>query len=148
MIPSPILVGRTPAAGLILAVTAERGGLSGYVLLGQVGPPVSAELSSDGGLTWAALTFPHTLTPGEQLRLTRSDTSALLTTLHALAPVDEGAPPDGGADEPYMTSTDPEGYETVTNAEATTDADGYQTITGATATADADGYETVQRSTP
>ncbi|WP_339096180.1 hypothetical protein WDJ50_02505 [Deinococcus sp. VB142] len=48
----------------------------------------------------------------------------------------------------YAVTTDPDGYQTITNADAVTDADGYQTIQDATATTDADGYQTVERSTP
>lgn len=93
MIQNPILLDRTPAGGLILPVTGDRGGLSGYVLLGLLGPPATAEISTDGGEAWTTLTYPHELVPGEQLRLTRTDTSPLLTMLRALAPLDEGGPP-------------------------------------------------------
>lgn len=250
--PNPILLAETPAGGHVLPVTADQGGLNGYILLGQLGPPATVEVSADG-VAWQAPTYPHTLAAGETLRLTRTDTSAVLTTLRALAPVDEGAAPgpetpdlqngvpvavpdlarnaqqvyglrlpagvaqltvalsggtgdvdltvaragntgapDGesyevgneervtiaspaagawvvtlaayepssgvtltaawGADasppapEPLAVSTDPQGYQTLTNADATTDADGYQTLPDGTATADADGYESVERS--
>lgn len=147
LIPNPILLDVTPAGGLILPVVAGRGGLGGYVLLGLSGPDVTAELSGDGGETWSALTYPHTLSAGEELRLIRSDTSARLSTLRALAPVDEDAPPEGGGEtaEPFTVESDAQGYQTITNATATADASGYQTIQDATATADADGYETVER---
>lgn len=52
----------------------------------------------------------------------------------------------GSGSGALTVTTDAEGYQTITNAEATTDAEGYQTIQGAAATADADGYETVERS--
>ena len=54
----------------------------------------------------------------------------------------------GSAPQPFAVTTDADGFETITNADAITDADGYQTITNGTATPDADGYETVERSTP
>lgn len=259
-IPNPILLaGATPASGLILEVTAGRGGLAGYILLGQHGPPAAVEVSGDGGTTWEAPTYPHTLAPG-LLRLTRTDEGASVTTLRALAPVDEAPPPepeapgetfllqngapvtvpnmfagatllysftlpsgvtaltvateggtgdvglflrrgsppelpeneppladaesqqegnaetvgvenpqagtwyvlvfayaassdvtltatwDEGGDELFSVTQDGEGYQTITNADATTDAEGYQTIPDATATADPDGYESVERS--
>lgn len=90
LIPNPILIDTTPAGGLTLTVTAGRGGLSGYQLLGLDGPSATIELSSDGA-TWAAVTYPHTLVAGEWLRLTRTDTSAALSVLRALAPEDTGS---------------------------------------------------------
>ncbi|WP_027459258.1 hypothetical protein [Deinococcus murrayi] len=148
-IPNPILLaGATPASGLILEVTAGRGGLAGYILLGQHGPPAAVEVSGDGGTTWEAPSYPHALAPG-LLRLTRTDESASVTTLRALAPVDEAPPPEPGPGvpglDPYTVITDAQGYQTITNADATTDADGYQTISDGAATADAQGYESVER---
>ncbi|WP_272977102.1 hypothetical protein [Deinococcus geothermalis] len=147
MVTNPILLDVTPAGGLILEVTGERGGLGGYLLLGQDGPSASVEVSA-GGATWQAVTYPVTLAAGQQLRLTRTDTSAALTTIRALAPLvaapsDPEEPP---APEPFTVTTDSAGYQTITNADATTDAEGYQTISDATATADPDGYESVERS--
>lgn len=143
-VPNPILLGVTPPGGLTLEVTAERGGLAGYVLLGQLGPPATVEVSLNDGLHFVPLSYPHTLEAGEQVRLTRTDPDGLLTTLRALAPVEEDAvPPPPPA--PYAVATDPDGYQTLTNASATTDAQGYQTIPDAAATPDADGYESVER---
>ncbi|KQR37719.1 hypothetical protein [Deinococcus sp. Leaf326] len=95
MIPNPILLDVTPTGGFVLPVLAGRGGLSGYQLLGLDGPG-TAELSADSGVTWAELVYPYTLAPGEQLRLTRTDSGPVLTTLRALAPVE--APPTPGGD--------------------------------------------------
>ena len=92
LIPNPILLaGATPALGLTLEVTAALGGLAGYVLLGQLGPTCTVEVSEDDGETWAAPSYPHTLLPG-LLRLTRTDESGGVTTLRALAPVEEEVP--------------------------------------------------------
>ena len=147
LIPNPILFGPTPAGGAVLPVTADRGGLAGYVLLGQLGPPATVEVSAGGG--WTPLTYPHTLTASEQLRLTRTDLSSLMTTLLMLAPVDDGplpsVPPPAPA--PFSVQADPDGYQLITNAEVTTDPEGYQTIQSAVAAADAAGYQTVERST-
>lgn len=95
LIPNPILLDTTPAGGLIVSVVSGRGGLSGYQLLGLDGL-ATAELSTDSGATWAELVYPHTLAPGEQLRLIRTDTGPVLAILRALAPVD--APASGGGD--------------------------------------------------
>lgn len=94
LIPNPILLDMTPAGGLTLPVTAERGGLAGYILLGQLGPPAMAQVSADGGASWQAVTYPHALAAGETLRLSRTATSAALTILRALAPVDDEPPPE------------------------------------------------------
>ncbi|MDO4244554.1 MAG: hypothetical protein Q4C89_00835 [Deinococcus sp.] len=58
--------------------------------------------------------------------------------------------PDGETPSatPLAVQSDPDGYQTITNADAQADVDGYQIIQGATATTDADGYQTVERSTP
>ena len=146
LIPNPILFGPTPAGGAVLPVTADRGGLAGYVLLGQLGPPATVEVSAGGG--WTPLTYPHTLTTSEQLRLTRTDLSALMTTLLMLAPVDDGPLPavTPSGPTPFGVQADPDGYQLITNAEVVTDPEGYQTITNAAATAAANGYETVERS--
>lgn len=100
LIPNPILFGPTPPGGAVLAVTSERGGLAGYVVLGQAGPTATVELNT--GETWAPIRYPHTLGAGEQLRLTRSSTLPTLTTLHMLAPVDEGPPPAPPTDLPTL----------------------------------------------
>ncbi len=140
MIPSPLILGgATPPGGLSLEVTAARGGLAGYQLLAVAsGPPCAVEVRTGSG-AWSAVTFPHTLTAGETLRLTRTDSSAVATIITALAPPDAGG-------EPLAVTADPDGYETITNAEATTDPDGYESVPDATATPDSDGYETVERS--
>lgn len=142
--PNPILL--AGAGTVVLPVTADRGTLAGAVLLGQQGPPVAVEVSLAGG-PWRAVSYPHTLAAGEQLRLTRTDATFTASTIRLLSPVDEGAPPGTGSGNLAVT-TDPDGYQTITNADAVTDADGYQTIQDATATTDADGYQTVERSTP
>lgn len=146
-IPNPILLDKTPADGLTLPISPERGGLAGYILLGQLGPPADVEVSGNGGATWQAVTYPRTLTAGEMLRLTRADGDTL-TVLRALAPVDEAGPPEPEtpAAEPYAVITDDEGYQSITNAAATTDAEGYQIIPDGAATADGEGFETVERS--
>lgn len=97
-------------------------------------------VSTDDGLTWQAVTFPHDLQPG-LLRLTRTDDSPHVTTVRALAPLHATPTTD-----PLITQTDQDGYQTITNTDATTDADGYQTLPDATATPDSDGFETVERS--
>lgn len=94
--PNPIIFLDTPAEGMVLAVGAGRGGLAGYILLGQEGTAATVEVSADGGGSWAAPAFPHTLADGEQLRLTRTGGEVLASTLLALVPLDEGATPDGG----------------------------------------------------
>lgn len=92
--PNPILLaGATPAGGLTLEVTAGRGDLAGCILLGQHGPPCAVEVSTDAGATWQPVAYPHTLAPG-RLRLTREDTSPAVSTLRALAALDEGAAPE------------------------------------------------------
>lgn len=147
LIPNPILFGPTPAGGAVLPVTGDRGGLTGYIVLGIHGPSATVELHTDGA--WGPLAYPHTLAPGEQLRLTRTDPSAVLTTLRLLAPVDDGLPPAGNPDpgSSFSVVTDIDGYQTIENAEVEIDPEGYQTISnGVVATADADGYETVERS--
>lgn len=144
-IPNPILFGPTPPGGAVLAVTSERGGLSGYVVLGQAGPTATVELNT--GETWAPIRYPHTLGAGEQLRLTRSSTLPTLTTLHMLAPVDEGEgawPPSG---EGFTVLEDEDGYQTIEGAEIEADEQGYQTIiNGMVVDINVDGYETVERS--
>lgn len=95
MIPSPILFGVTPDGGLILAVTGDDGDLAGLTLHGQHGPEAAVELSTDGGATWTAVAYPHLLSAGEQLRLTRSETGSALTTIRASFP-DGGIPESGG----------------------------------------------------
>lgn len=79
----------------VLTVTSSEGGFAGLQLLSPAGPPLSPELSTDGGATWAALVYPHTLAAGEQVRLTRTDTSTALSVIHALAPVSGTADSDG-----------------------------------------------------
>ncbi|WP_019585212.1 PPC domain-containing protein [Deinococcus apachensis] len=96
--PNPILVVATGPDGLTVEVTAERGDLAGYVLLGQQGPSCTVEVSVDGGSTWQVVTYPHTLASG-LLRLTRPDPGGAVTTLRALAPLDEGAAPEPPADD-------------------------------------------------
>lgn len=141
--PNPILL--AGAGTVVLPVTGGRGGLAGAVLLGQHGPPALAEISQGAG--WQPVSYPHTLAAGEQLRLTRTDTTFTASTIRLLSPVDEGAPPGiGGSD--LAVTTDLDGYQTISNADAVTDADGYQTIADATTTTDADGYQTVERSAP
>lgn len=137
-IPNPIVFGPTPAGGVTLEVTADRGGLAGYILLSVSGPPAVLTLNGQ------PLTYPVTLHAGDSLTLVRS-AGAVLTAIQALAPLDEAAPPTPAG---LVVTTDAEGYQTITNADATSDADGYQTIPDTTATSDADGYETVERSTP
>lgn len=83
---NPIVIDVTPAAGYLLTITADVGGLAGLQLLGQSGPPATVEVSADGGDTWADLSYPHTLAAGETLRLTRADTSATLTQFWATQP--------------------------------------------------------------
>lgn len=140
--PNPILLDTTPAGGLTLPVSKERGGLAGYILLGVHGPPASVEVSGDGGATWQALAYPHTLTDGELLRLTRTDTSAALTTLRALAPLDEAAAPAA-----FTLARDAEGFLT-TDAPLQRDADGFLTAPDTSFSRDADGFLTVEGSTP
>lgn len=144
--PTPILLGATTEAGLTLVVTADEGGLGGYVLTGQSGPAVSIDVSNNGGASWLPVTLPYTVAAAVTLRLTRLDPSVELTTIRALAPVIEDAIPGGEGAEPYSVTTDPDGYQTVENATATADAEGYETLPDATATADPDGYESVERS--
>ncbi|WP_034383030.1 hypothetical protein [Deinococcus sp. YIM 77859] len=151
LIPNPLLVAYATGGRLVLPVTAARGGLNGYILTGQTGPPCTVEVSADGA-TWQAVTYPHTLQPGEQLGLTRTDPSATATTITALAPVDEAPEPEpepelpiGGA---FTVGTDAEGFQTIEGAAISTDAEGFQTIENGTATADAEGFETVERTTP
>lgn len=141
--PNPILLSATPDEGHVLPVTEGRGGLAGYVLLGQFGPATTVETQSGDAAPWLPITYPHTLLAGQGLRLTRSDTSPLLTTIRALAPADAGdeTPPF----EPFTVTLDAGGYETIINADATADPDGYETVTDATATTDPDGYESVER---
>ncbi|MFC6663918.1 hypothetical protein ACFP9V_19100 [Deinococcus radiopugnans] len=93
--PNPIIFLDTPAEGMVLAVGAGRGGLAGYILLGQEGAAATVEVSADGGGSWAAPAFPHTLADGEQLRLTRTSGLTAASTLLALVPVDEGEAPGG-----------------------------------------------------
>lgn len=148
LIPNPILIGPTPAGGVVLPVTADRGGLAGYVLLGQHGPAMTVELST-GTPAWTAPTYPHTLSVGELLRLTRTDGSPTLTTLRMLAPVDDDLTPspEGPTPGTWTTTTDAEGFEAI-EADAITDTEGFQTIQNATATTDAEGYQTPERSIP
>lgn len=93
LIPNPILFGKTPPGGAVLPVTGDRGGLAGYIMLGLSGPEAAVEIGR-GLSDWQPVTYPHVLSSGEQLRLTRSDSSATMTTLHMLAPIDDGPPPE------------------------------------------------------
>lgn len=144
--PTPILLGATTEDGLILSVTADEGGLSGYVLTGQSGPAVSLE-KSPNGLAWTAVEFPFTVPADSMLRLTRLDPSVELTTIRALAPVLEISAPGDGGTTPYSVTTDAGGYQSIENADATTDMLGYQFLPDATATTDPDGYVSVERTT-
>ena len=137
---NPILLGVTPAGGLILEVTGGRGGLAGYILLGQHGPPCTVEVSTDNGATWRAITYPVTLAAGQQLRLTRTDTSAVLTTIRALAPL-------VAAPAAFALARDTEGFLT-TDAPLQRDADGFLTAPDTSFSRDADGFLTVEGSTP
>ena len=83
---SPLLLDVTLATGQTVAVSNLPGGLAGLTLLGLTGPAATVEISTDAGTTWAAVTYPHTLAAGQTLRLTRTDTSAELTTLRATLP--------------------------------------------------------------
>lgn len=146
-VPNPILL--AGAGVVVLPITAERGGLAGSILLGPLGPPVTVEVSADG-TSWRTVTYPHTLAPGEQVRLSRTDPSTTASTIRMLSVPDEEAPPVPEA--PPVTGTltvemDTDGYQAITNAEAVTDEGGYQTIQDATPVPDNDGYETVERST-
>ena len=85
--PQPIMFGPTPAGGVTIEVTADRGGLHGWTLLSQSGTPAAVTLNG------VPLEYPVTLATGYVLRLQRG-AGAALTTLHALAPLDEGGPPD------------------------------------------------------
>jgi len=147
LIPNPLLVAYATGGRLILPVTAARGGLNGYILTGQTGPPCMVEVSADGA-TWQAVTYPHMLQPGEQLGLTRTDPSATVTTLTALAPLDEAPAPEAPVGAAFTVTTDPEGFQAIEGATVSTDAEGFQTIENGTATADAEGFQTVERTTP
>lgn len=142
-IPNPILLAAaTPSSGLLLPVTGDPGGLAGYTLLSVSGPPVTLELSPSSAAPFAPVTLPVTLTAGQTLRLTRADSGRVISTIHATCPGGDGTP------EAYITETDAQGYQTITNAEAITEPDGYQTLPDATEVTDSDGYVTVERSTP
>ncbi|GGO22274.1 hypothetical protein [Deinococcus humi] len=143
--PTPILLGATTEDGLTLSVTADEGGLSGYVLTGQSGPAVSIEKSPNAGAAWTAVVFPYTVPAGSLLRLTRLDPSVELTTIRALAPVIDSPAPGGGSATLYAVTADAEGFQTISNTNATTDAEGFQTLPDATATPDPDGFESVER---
>ena len=85
-VPQPIIFGPTPAGGVTIEVTAGRGGLHGWTLLSRSGTPATITLNG------APLVSPVILATGDILHLQRGAGTAL-TTLHALAPIDEGGPP-------------------------------------------------------
>ena len=97
--PSPIIFGPTPAGGVTLSVTEKRGGLNGVILLDVSGPIADIRLN---GL---APSYPATLQAGDVLFLQRSGGGAGLTTITALAPIDDGPAPGGGSGQEGDTLT-------------------------------------------
>lgn len=132
-VPSPFLLNATPAGGVTILITSDPGGLNGYELTGQAGPPLTVKVNDQ------IVNYPVTLLTGDALGLERSDSSDLLSIIFAFAPVGETVA--------FEVTSDADGYQSIENSDADTDIDGYQTIPDATATIDADGYETVERST-
>lgn len=127
---SPLLLGPTPPGGVEVTVAAGHGGLAGYVLLGQDGPP--AVLTIGGNPP----TLPHTLAVGDVLRLVRDDDNPVLTTVRMLAPTD--VPSDG----PAAQGRDSDGY-VLTSGWTGNDSDGFLT-TDQTLSRDPDGYVLLQ----
>ena len=144
---NPILVGLTPTDGYLITVVAGEGGFEGVQLLGLDGPAATVEISSDGGATWAAVTYPHILAAGEALKLLRTDQAPELSVLRAYVPVKQGS---GGAapSQPLSVTAGVDGFLSLDNATATTDPEGFVTIDDATATTDPEGFVTLERSTP
>ena len=90
-----ILPSATPAGGILIDITAERGGLAGLILLSTQGPSVTLEVSDPSSGEFAPVTaLPRRLEAGQTLRLTRTDTSALSSTINAILLPDEGAEPE------------------------------------------------------
>lgn len=143
LVPSPIVLS---SGTWLLEVSGERGGLSGYYLLGQSGPPVIVEQGQGDG--WAPLPLPARLSTGMRLRLRREGSGPALSTIHALAPLDELPPPTlGGA--AFTLARSPDGrFETIEGAEALPAADPrFEVVQGAKATPAADPrFETLERS--
>ncbi|MFC6663149.1 hypothetical protein [Deinococcus multiflagellatus] len=140
-----ILADATPEEGVLFPVTDEPGGLVGIRLEGLTGIPAEVAFQAEGALDFLPVTFPMVLPPGI-LRLHRTDDSGAATLLRALVPAQGGSLEGGGSPGPYITTTDPAGYVTITNASGTTDAQGYLTLPDGTATPDPDGYPVVERS--
>lgn len=103
MIPTPFPLDVTPSEGLILTVTDDLGGFAGLTLRGLTGPDAAVEAQSDDG-TWIQVAYPHTLTAGVPIRLTRTDTSTTLTTLFCTFPDGSGGSVSLGRDaQGYLT---------------------------------------------
>ena len=115
--PNPIMFGPTPAGGVTVEVTAARGGLHGWTLLSQSGPPAAVTLNG------VPLEYPVTLTTGDVLRLQRG-AGAALTTLHALAPLDEGGPPSPETPTSLAVTTGGDGTLSSNDPRITTGEDG------------------------
>lgn len=136
--PFPVLVGHLPVGGHVLSVNANLGGMAGITLLGA-DAGLTLTISTDGGATYAAPVYPHTLSSGQKLKLLRAVNGAELLSIYAQLP----AATTGAA---FTVTTDNDSYQVLDGASTLTDSDGYQTIQSATATTDSDGYQTVEGS--
>lgn len=103
-----ILPAATVGDGILIEVTAERGGLAGLILLSTQGPAVTLDVRGPSSSEFTPVTaLPRRLEAGETLRLTRTDTSALSSTINAILLPDEGAEPEFPSD-PGIPSAYPE----------------------------------------
>lgn len=100
---NPFLLDQTPAGGLIIPITADPGGLAGLTILGLGGPPAEVDLSPDA-VNWVPASAPTTLEAGQYLRLTRTDSSPVVTTLFCTFPDGSGGSVSLGHDaQGYLT---------------------------------------------
>ena len=82
-----MLAQATPPGGIILRVRNLPGGLVGAVIEGIDGPNVVLEFSDNGVNGWNAFPPPVALSTETYMRLTRTDTSSVISTIRLTAPV-------------------------------------------------------------
>lgn len=127
--PTPILFGQTPPDGVLLDVTADRGGLAGYVLMNVTGPPATVRING------AAVTYPVTLSPGDVLHLQRGPGQGV-TSIQALAPIDNGEAPQPTN---LIVNQAPDGTLSSTDSRITTNPDGSLSAPDTLVTVNPDG---------
>lgn len=127
--PNPIVFGQTPASGVLLTVTEQRGGLAGYILTGVSGPAATITLNGN------PLDYPTTLNSGDALRLHR-ESGAELTIIAALAPIGDAEPPVSAG---LVITAEPDGTLSSDDPRITAEPDGTLTAPDTLVAVDNDG---------